>query len=60
MPGGSTYFLQEETKIKIKFKEPKEAREDSPAVIEPFVSKSYNQVYDQIWKDIAKKEVGKV
>lgn len=51
---------KEETKIKIKFKEPKEVREESPAVIEPFVSKSYNQVYDQIWKDIAKKEVGKV
>jgi DNA helicase INO80 len=51
---------REETKLKIKFKEPKEVREESPAVIEPFVSKSYNQVYDQIWKDIAKKEIPKV
>jgi chromatin-remodeling ATPase INO80 len=54
---------REEAKIKIKFKEPKEpkeTREESPAVIAPFVSKSYNQIYDQIWKDIAKKEVSKV
>jgi chromatin-remodeling ATPase INO80 len=51
---------REEPKIKLKFNHQKEAREESPAVIEPFVSKSYNQVYDQIWKDIAKKEVGKV
>lgn len=51
---------EKETKIKIKFKEPKEAREESPVVIEPFVSKGYNQIYDQIWKDIAKKEIGKV
>jgi DNA helicase INO80 len=53
-----------EPKIRLKLgaKEPKEkeVREESPAVLEPFVSKSYNQVYDQIWKDIGKKDIGKV
>jgi DNA helicase INO80 len=56
---------EKEPKIKIKFKEPKEpkepkeVREETPIVVEPFVSKSYNQIYDQIWKDIAKKEINK-
>ncbi|KAI9746595.1 MAG: putative DNA helicase ino80 [Claussenomyces sp. TS43310] len=47
-------------KIKLGLKESKEARDESPVVVEPFKSKSYNQVYDQIWKDIAKKDVPKV
>lgn len=47
-------------KIKIGVKESKEARDESPASVEPFKSKSYNQIYDQIWKDIAKKDVPKV
>jgi chromatin-remodeling ATPase INO80 len=51
---------RDDAKIKIKFREPKESGEDSLAAIPPFVSKSYNQIYDQIWKDIAKREVGKV
>lgn len=38
-----------------------EPREESPQLTsEPFQSKTYNQIYDQIWKDIAKKEVFKV
>lgn len=53
---------KEEPKIRIKLnaKEPKETREDSPATFEPFVSKGYNQIYDQIWRDLARKDVNKV
>ena len=57
--------LKEEPKIRIKLntKEAKESREDSPstfAPFEPFVSKGYNQIYDQIWRDMARKDVNKV
>jgi DNA helicase INO80 len=53
---------EEPSKIRIKLstKESKEAREDSPATFEPFVSKGYNQIYDQIWRDMARKDVNKV
>jgi chromatin-remodeling ATPase INO80 len=53
---------KEEPKIRLKLnaKEPKEPREDSPATFEPFVSKGYNQIYDQIWRDLARKDVNKV
>ena len=50
-------------KIKLKLggvKELKEGREDSPATFEPFVSKGYNQIYEQIWRDLARKDVNKV
>ncbi|CZT51771.1 related to DNA-dependent ATPase DOMINO B [Rhynchosporium secalis] len=49
-------------KIKLKFlsREPKEIREESPAAsFEPYVSKGYNQIYDQIWRDLARKDVNK-
>ncbi|KAF8861983.1 hypothetical protein BDZ45DRAFT_234600 [Acephala macrosclerotiorum] len=54
-------MIKEEPKIRLKLnaKEPKEAREDSPATFEPFVSKGYNQIYDQIWRDLARKDVNK-
>ena len=53
---------EEPAKIRIKLntKEPKEIREESPATFEPFVSKGYNQIYDQIWRDMARKDVNKV
>lgn len=57
---------REENRIRIKLntKESKEAREDSPAPsvapAEPFVSKGYNQIYEQIWRDLARKDVNKV
>jgi DNA helicase INO80 len=55
---------KDEPKIRLKFskepKESKEAREDSPATFEPYVSKGYNQIYDQIWRDLARKDVSKV
>jgi DNA helicase INO80 len=53
---------KEEPKIRIKLnaKELKESREESPATFEPFVSKGYNQIYDQIWRDLARKDVNKV
>jgi DNA helicase INO80 len=46
-------------KLKLSAKEPKEVREESPVVHEPFVSKGYNQIYDQIWRDLARKDVSK-
>ncbi|CAG8980418.1 hypothetical protein HYALB_00003983 [Hymenoscyphus albidus] len=50
----------EPTKIRLKVKESKESREEPPANFEPFVSKGYNQIYDQIWRDLARKDVNKV
>ncbi|KUJ12768.1 putative DNA helicase INO80 [Mollisia scopiformis] len=52
---------KEEPKIRLKLnaKEHKEPREESPATFEPFVSKGYNQIYDQIWRDLARKDVSK-
>jgi DNA helicase INO80 len=47
-------------KIRLKLKETKEAREDPQSTVEPFVSKGYNQIYDQIWRDLARKEVTRV
>ncbi|RDL40476.1 p-loop containing nucleoside triphosphate hydrolase [Venustampulla echinocandica] len=47
------------TKIRLKVKEPKEPKEEPPA-FEPYVSKGYNQIYDQIWRDLARKDVNKV
>ncbi|KAH8658721.1 putative DNA helicase INO80 [Tricladium varicosporioides] len=49
---------EEPAKIRLKLKDPKENREQSP--FEPFVSKGYNQIYDQIWRDLARKDVNKV
>lgn len=40
-------------------KEVKETMEASPARVEPFVSKTYHQLYDQIWRDIARKDIPK-
>jgi DNA helicase INO80 len=53
---------KDEPKIRLKLhaREAKEARDDSPAAFEPFVSKGYNQIYDQIWRDLARKDVSKV
>lgn len=52
---------EEPMKIRLKVgKEPKEPREESPATFEPYVSKGYNQIYDQIWRDLARKDVNKV
>ncbi|MBE7182028.1 MAG: hypothetical protein INR71_12635, partial [Terriglobus roseus] len=28
--------------------------------VEPYTSKAYNQIYEQIWREIAKKDIGKV
>lgn len=48
-------------------KEPKEPKEKEKVVEEPkdpletkFQSKGFNQIYDQIWRDLARKDVGKV
>ncbi|KAH8589956.1 putative DNA helicase INO80 [Bisporella sp. PMI_857] len=53
--------LKEESKPRtVKIAIPKSLREESPATFEPFVSKGYNQIYDQIWRDLARKDVNKV
>ncbi|KAK4233770.1 INO80-like protein [Achaetomium macrosporum] len=48
-------------------KEPKEPKEKEKAVEEPkdpleakFQTKGYNQIYDQIWRDLARKDVNRV
>ncbi|KAG7289365.1 Chromatin-remodeling ATPase INO80 [Staphylotrichum longicolle] len=48
-------------------KEPKESKEKEKAAEEPkdsletrFQSKGFNQIYDQIWRDLARKDVNKV
>lgn len=48
-------------------KEPKEPKDKEKAVEEPkdpleakFQSKGYNQIYDQIWRDLSRKDVNKV
>lgn len=41
-------------------KEVKEIKEASPARFEPYVSKGYHQMYDQIWRDLARKDIPKV
>ncbi|TVY34135.1 putative DNA helicase [Lachnellula subtilissima] len=52
---------EEAPKIRLKLsKESKEAREESPATFEPYVSKGYNQIYDQIWRDLARKDISRV
>ncbi|KAI9837481.1 MAG: putative DNA helicase ino80 [Sarea resinae] len=43
-----------------KEKEPKEVKDASPAPFVPFASKGYNQIYDQIWRDIARKDIPRV
>ncbi|RKF63562.1 putative DNA helicase INO80 [Golovinomyces cichoracearum] len=50
-------LVKEEPKLRLKIN-----RDDSPATatVEPFVSKGYNQIYDQIWRDLARKDVNKV
>ncbi|KAI6715998.1 hypothetical protein JHW43_001495 [Diplocarpon mali] len=51
--------IREEPKIRLKFNPKDSAREDSPGSFEPYVSKGYNQIYDQIWRDMARKDVNK-
>ncbi len=47
--------------VKKEKEESRDERELSPELpTEPFQSKTYQQMYDQIWKDIAKKDVNKV
>ena len=41
-------------------KEAKETKEASPARFVPYVSKGYHQIYDQIWRDIARKDIPRV
>ena len=41
-------------------RETKEAKAISPAPFIPYVSKGYNQIYDQIWRDLARKDIPRV
>ncbi|ESZ93284.1 putative DNA helicase INO80 [Sclerotinia borealis F-4128] len=56
--------MKEGPKIKLKFKaptEPVEIKEESPpAPVDQHNTKMFHVVYDQIWKDLARKEVPKV
>ena len=40
-------------------KEASDAKETAPAPIVPFTSKRYNTLYDQIWRDMAKKDAAR-
>ncbi|KAI9818404.1 MAG: putative DNA helicase ino80 [Pycnora praestabilis] len=51
---------KEENRREIIKRETKEVKEASPSPFNPYVSKGYNQIYDQIWRDIARKDVPKV
>lgn len=64
-PSPAPASTKDEPRIRIRLtakeaKEAKEAPEEPPAAVEPFVSKGYNQIYDQIWRDLARKDVSKV
>lgn len=50
-----TIPIKEEPKLRLKI-----SRDELPTKLEPFVSKGYNQIYDQIWRDLARKDVNKV
>ncbi|KOS17940.1 putative DNA helicase [Escovopsis weberi] len=51
---------KEKEKVKEKEKEKeKEKVEEVPEPEKKFVSKGYNQIYDQIWRDMARKDVSK-
>jgi DNA helicase INO80 len=43
-------------------KAPEQSQPEEPAPVEPrpYTSKAYNQLFDSIWKDIGKRDVGKV
>ncbi|KAI9807338.1 MAG: putative DNA helicase ino80 [Piccolia ochrophora] len=41
-------------------RETKEPKDVSPAPFVPYVSKGYNQIYEQIWRDLARKDIPRV
>lgn len=51
----SVVSVKEEPKLRLKI-----SRDESPTIAEPFISKGYNQIYDQIWRDLARKDINKV
>lgn len=59
LPMLASYREEPRIRLKINAREHKDSREASPASFEPFVSKGYNQIYDQIWRDLARKDVYK-
>ena len=38
----------------------KESKESTPAPVSVYESKGYNQIYEQIWRDIARKDIPKI
>ncbi|KAM3438958.1 hypothetical protein NHJ13734_003955 [Beauveria thailandica] len=70
---GEELPAKEESKVRIKIKgrskkdggkekeraEGKEKVDDVPEADKKFISKGYNQIYDQIWRDMARKDVNK-
>ena len=62
LPPLPTAKVEQKLKLKLNTKESSEVREEeSPAPPgERFASKGYNQIYEQIWRDMARKDVNKV
>lgn len=59
LPKDQRYQKEESrSNIKLGSKEPRET--STPPVSDPFATKGYIQIYDQIWRDIARKDVTKV
>lgn len=70
---GEELPVKEESKVRIKIKgrskkdggkdkekaEGKDKVDDVPDADKKFISKGYNQIYDQIWRDMARKDVNK-
>ncbi|ATY63011.1 SNF2 family helicase ATPase (Ino80) [Cordyceps militaris] len=73
LDAGEELPAKEEGKVRIKIKgrskkdggkekekiEGKEKVDDVPEADKKFISKGYNQIYDQIWRDMARKDVNK-
>lgn len=51
---------KEAKEVEKEVKEPKKSEAEEAREAAAAISKGYNQMYDQIWKDIAKKEIPKV
>ncbi|KAL2358025.1 SNF2 family N-terminal domain-containing protein [Cryomyces antarcticus] len=51
---------KEERRLELLKREPSYMKEPTPVEFTPYVSKGYNQLYEQIWRDIARKDIPRV
>lgn len=51
---------KEAVKSETKASRAKESKESTPAPVSTLDSKGYNQIYEQIWRDIARKDIPKI